>query len=280
MKEPTVLLVDNGSRRPDATLSLRRIAADLGSAVGCQVFPVSLLHSDRIPASELGGRPADLFAPFLRRQIEQGQRNFIVLPLFFGPSRALSAFIPEQVVALTEEFGAFRLEQADVLCPLPDGEPRLADILADHVAQAGTGAERVIVVDHGSPIPQVTAVREWLAAALRERLPASVEVDQAVMERREGPAYDFNGALLAERLDGMTGQVVLGMVFLAPGRHAGPGGDIAEICAEAESRNPGLRVTASALIGEHPGLIEILKDRLKAVEEGLASDDNRRSGAQ
>ena len=280
MHDPTIILVDNGSRRPGATLSLRRIAADLSAAVGHPVFPVSLQHSDRIPAGDLGGRPADLFTPFLRRQIQRGQRSFIVLPLFFGPSRALSAFIPEQVAALTDELGSFRLRQARVLCPLPAGEDRLADILADNVLRADADAERVVVVDHGSPVPQVTAVREWLAAALRARLPDSVEIDQAVMERREGRDYDFNGALLSERLDGVTGRVVLGMVFLSPGRHAGPGGDIAEICADAESRNPGLRVTPSALIGDHPGLIEILQDRLKVVRAELSGDAGWRRGAQ
>jgi sirohydrochlorin ferrochelatase len=167
------------------------------------------------------------------------------------------------------------VQQAEVLCPLPGGEPLLADILADNVAGCGP-ADRVIVVDHGSPIPQVTAVRSWLAAALRARLPDDVTVEEAVMERREGAAYDFNGDLLAERLGGLTGRVALAMVFVSPGRHAGPGGDIAEICATAEQANSGLTVTPSRLIGEHPGLVDLLAVRL---EEALDGGSARRAGS-
>ena len=53
-----------------------------------------------------------------------------------------------------------------------------------------------------------------------------------------------------------------------PGRHAGAGGDIAEICTAAEAANPGLKVTPTALVGEHPDLVEILQRRLDAVLGG------------
>jgi sirohydrochlorin ferrochelatase len=171
---PSILLVDNGSTRPAATLSLRRIAAGLSARIGQVVHAVSLQHADRIPPGELGGEEATILAPFLRRQLEAGQREFVALPLFFGRSRALTSFIPEQVAALQQEFGDFDLVQADVLSPLPGGEPRLADILADQVKRCTDGVpavpDRVIVVDHGSPIPEVTAVREAAVEALRSRL--------------------------------------------------------------------------------------------------------------
>ena len=174
MADPVVMLVDNGSTRAAATLSLRRIAAGLAAACGCPVYPVSLQHSDKIPSAELDGTPARVLPTFLREQLGQGRREFAVVPLFFGASRALTAFIPEQVERLSTEFGSFELRQADVLAPMPQGEPLLADILADHVARcaAQLGAEPncVVVVDHGSPLPEVTAVRAKLAMALRERL--------------------------------------------------------------------------------------------------------------
>lgn len=274
MADPVVMLVDNGSTRAAATLSLRRIAAGLAAACGCPVHPVSLQHSDKIPSAELEGTPARVLPTFLREQLGQGRREFVVVPLFFGPSRALTAFIPEQVERLSTEFGSFELRQADVLAPMPQGEPLLADILADHVARcaAQLGAEPncVVVVDHGSPLPEVTAVRAKLAMALRERLAGEIALGQAVMERRQGPEYDFNGQLLGDLLDacahGHPGAViVLAMMFISPGRHAGEGGDIAGICQAAIDRNPGLRVMVSPLVGEHPLLIDILKARLEAV---------------
>jgi sirohydrochlorin ferrochelatase len=271
--EPVIMLVDNGSRRAAATASLRAIAARLAEACGRPVHPVSLQHADKVPPDELGGRPAQVFTPFLREHLAAGEREFVVVPLFFGKSRALTSFIPEQVAELEQAFGPFVLRQADVLVPMPEGEPRLAEILAEHVAQcsAALGAEptRVVVVDHGSPLPEVTAVRAKVTMALRDKLAQRIALGQAVMERRQGAEYDFNGQLLGDLLDSYTAQdgqavVVLAMMFISPGRHAGPGGDIAEICREAMARNPGLRVQISPLIGEHPKLIEILRSRLEA----------------
>lgn len=270
MSEPVIALVDNGSTRAGASLSLRAIAASLTTACGRQVHPVSLQHADRIPAKQLDGRPALVLRDFLRQQLAQGERDFLVLPLFFGRSRALTSFIPEQVAALTDEFGTFSLRLADVLSPMPQGEPRLAEILADHVHQCSAGKlpDRVVVVDHGSPLPEVTAVRAQVVMSLRERLPEGVALGQAVMERRQGAEYDFNGQLLGDLLDTLAADkgatlVVLAMLFISPGRHAGPGGDIEEICRDAQLRNPGLEVCISPLVGEHPLLIEILEARLR-----------------
>lgn len=270
MTQPLKLLVDNGSTKPDATRSLRRIAAALSAAAGETVYPVSLQHADRIPAEQLDGEAALVFPAFLREQLLQGYRDFVAVPLFFGRSRALTSFIPGQVEKLAAGFGTFRLRQTGVLSPAPHGEPRLAQILAAHVADCttdlGRRPDRVIVVDHGSPLPEVTAVRETITATLRASLPEGVRVDQAVMERRSGREYDFNGSLLEEVLDAARAEtVVLAMLFISPGRHAGPGGDIAQICAAAMEKNSHLHVVASPLIGEHRLLIDILRDRLAEV---------------
>ncbi len=172
--------------------------------------------------------------------------------------------------ALGQDFGPFQLRLAPELCPLPVGEPRLTQILLDQIrATAAIRPEplqRVLLVDHGSPIPQVTAVRTWLAARLREHLGPTVSLDEAVMERRPGADYDFNGNLVELALRRLAAAdprtpVILALLFLSPGRHAGPGGDIANICARVEQEVPGFRVHPTPLVGTHPGLLEILAER-------------------
>lgn len=271
---PTLLLIDNGSRRAEAVRNLRRLAASLAARTGQAVHPVSLLHSDRIPAGQLDGHPAETLEPVLRRMLTQGVRDFILIPLFFGPSRALTRFVPETAAALSETFGPFALRIAPELCPLPDGEPRLVEILADHAERtfrlANAVSARVILVDHGSPIPEVTAVRSWLGERLAQRLGAQIAVEQAVMERRAGADYDFNGSLLETTLlrlanTDRTTAVILAMLFLSAGRHAGTGGDIAAIIERVTTAYPGFRVYPAPLVGSHPGLIDILCSRLQAM---------------
>ena len=270
MSTPTLLLVDNGSSRPESTLNLRRLAERLSETVGRRVHPVSLQHAHKIPPDALGGVAADTFHPFMAKRLAEGDRRFILLPLFFGPSRALSSFVPDQVTRLSAEFGAFELTQAQVLCPLPEGEPRLARILCDQLPPATTPQRRVILVDHGSPIPQVTAVRRYLAATLQPLLPPDSPLLEAVMERREGSEYDFNGELLEEVLlqaaqaDEQT-PIALSLLFMSPGRHAGSGGDIEAICQRVAKRHPELSIEISDLVGEHGGLIPILHDRLRSL---------------
>ncbi|MBK1720673.1 sirohydrochlorin chelatase [Thiocystis violacea] len=267
----TLLLVDNGSKRPESTLNLRRLAEEVSARLGETLHPISLLHSDQIPSDRLEGRSAETFAPALRRLIAQGCRDLVLVPLFFGPSRALTQYVPETAAEVAAELGRFELQIAPELCPLPAGEPRLADILIDQVQQTALAnalkAQRVVLVDHGSPIPQVTAVRRWLAEQLGQRLGSGVALEQAVMERRPGPDYDFNGPLLEDLLialaeaDART-PVLLSMLFLSAGRHAGAGGDIADICERVMAAHPGFRILTSPLVGDHPGLVEILAARM------------------
>lgn len=228
-----ILLIDNGSTQPNATLSLRAIAASLAEHIGEPVHPLSLLHSDRIPADALAGHAAETLEPFLRRRLTAGVRDLVILPLFFGPSRALTDFIPERLAPLRDAFGPFEARIARALCPLPEGEPALVEILLEQVRQTAAQERivpsRVILVDHGSPLPAVTEVRHWLGARLAERLGGAITLDEAVMERRPGAEYDFNGALLQTRLSDMAkadpaSPVILAMLFLSPGRMPDPMG--------------------------------------------------------
>lgn len=267
-----ICIVDNGSLKPTATLSLRKLAQQLSEASGQPVDAVSLQHAHKIPAQKLQGEPAQILVDYCRAQLQAGVREFLLIPLFFGLSRALTSFVPEQQAILEQEFGEFRLTLADTLYPLPQGDPRLAQILFEHIRQTGEAhglpAENLVLVDHGSPAPQVTEVREKISQQLKALLGDEVELSQAVMERRQGRQYDFNGQLLEDWLRevaaGGAKSAIVSMLFLQPGRHAGEGGDIEQICASVMQEYPGFEVAITPLVGEHPLLISILLSRLEA----------------
>ena len=266
-----ILLVDNGSLEPRATLALRALAERLGAALGQAVDPVSLLHSDRVPAARLGGRPAETLAPALERRARAGRYELLLVPLFFGPGAGVTSFLPRQVSALGARFPRLRVRAARCLVdPDASADGRVAGMIADHVTAAMTGCgapPAVILVDHGSPTPAVGAVRDHLAGQLAGRLGSDVRtVLAASMERRPGPAYAFNDPLLAQAFDRPgfgDGDVIVALQFLLPGRHAGPDGDIARICAAARRRHAGLRPAMTELVGAHPGLVDLLADRAR-----------------
>lgn len=271
-----VILLDNGSSQPNAVRQLRAIAKALARKTGRQIDPVSLRHSSKIPADRLDGRPADTLEPYFRRQLATGVRQFLIVPLFFGPSRAITKAVPELVRAIREEHPDMEVKVAEVLCPLPAGEPRLVEILAENLESgrpATVPPERLtILVDHGSPIPQVSDVRHWLAARLQGRL-TGAHVLEAAMERRAGSAYDFNGSLLEEILaqvaeENAPAEIALAMQFIGPGRHAGPGGDVERICNAITNRHPSLRIEITPLVGEHPLLVDILDSRINDATAG------------
>ena len=265
---PLTLLVDNGSLEPAATLALRGVAVRLSGRLGRTVAPVSLLHSSGIDPQALGGEPAEILFPGLERRLAAGQDDFILLPLFFGPSRALTEYLPENLARLREKFPALRLKIAPPLHAARDN--RLAQILARHVRDEldSSGTDRVALVDHGSPVEAVTAVRNELAQQVAGLLGSRVTaVAPASMERRAGPEYDFCKPLLANLLatpPWTDGRVLVAMQFLLPGRHAGPAGDVAEICRAAEAAHPGLKTRMTKLVAEHPLLLDILADRWRA----------------
>ncbi len=268
------LLIDNGSLRPEATLSLRELAETLGKACGRTVHPVSLLHADRVEPEQLGGERAWTFLPFLKHQLQLGNRDFRVVPLFLGPSRALTQYIPDQVAALEATEPGLHVRVAPCLCPADgSGDAAVTAILARALRatlrERGLTRPRVALVDHGSPVEAVTQVRNRMAARLAESLGAEAEaVAPCSMERREGEKYAFNEPLLEKLLrqrDWRESAVVVSMLFLQPGRHAGPGGDVAGICAGAEAESPALQTCRTPLLGEDPALIELLSERLRQV---------------
>jgi sirohydrochlorin ferrochelatase len=268
-----ILLVDNGSLEPAATLALRDLARRLSAQTGREILPVSLLHANKVSAEQLGGITAETIEPFLRAQAMVGETDFVVLPLFFGPSRAITEYLPGVVEKLCGEFPAISVRVASTL--FATGDETLARMLAERVREQLTAEftqgepVRVALVDHGSPVAAVTAVRDTLAKQLAVKLGSEVtEVAGCSMERRAGPEYDFNEPLLAKllaRAGWNTGPVIVAQLFLAPGRHAGPNGDIATICAAAATASPALRIARTAVLGPHPALLDLLANRLAQI---------------
>ena len=211
---PLCVLFDNGSLRPEATLNLRVIALRLQAAIGVTVCPVSLLHSSAIAPGALGGLPAKILEPALRAWLQAGGSDILLLPLFFGPSAALTEYVPQCLEQLRREFPAISVR-----------------------------------------------LGRWLVDPRNSR-----DIRLASMERRSGPEYDFCEPLLAavlRRAEFARGHVVVARQFFSPGRHAGPAGDIADICKAAEQERPGLKTHLTGLMGGDPRLIEVLADRYR-----------------
>ncbi len=274
-----VFLSDNGSLRPEVWRNLSRVAAALQDRIGVRVRPASVLHSNRIPPAALGGERAVIFEEALREERDAGWERFCVLPFFIGPTRAITQYLPRVIDRVLERRERARgtISSAPFIYPgasLDDG--LLLDLLERRtrgiIEQECEHQPPVILVDHGSPEPAVTAVRDKLAERLSERVrDVAPVVIPASMERRAGAEYDFNEPLLAtalRRKPCASGTVVLIPLFLAPGRHAGAGGDIPVICSAAEAENPELRIARADLLGVGDTIVEILAARFQMWREG------------
>jgi sirohydrochlorin ferrochelatase len=247
-----ILLVDNGSYEPAATLALRGLAQEVSKLIGQPVLPVSTMHSTKIDPALLGGDPAVIFEGAVAQAKADGIDELVVLPLFIGPSRAITEYLPK--VFADAQPGAMKLSIREPLFG-----PELQSMLVDNLKSTGwtKGSGTVLLCDHGSPIPEVTRCRNFFASAIRTEL--GLKDDELIacsMERRDGPEYDFNKPLLEDALQQAKGEAVILMLFLLPGRHAGGDGDVATIAKEHAPQ--GLRWKLSPLLGTHPALPALL----------------------
>jgi len=278
-----VALVDNGSLKPEATLSLRRLAAALEAEAAqrgqnLKVSAVSARFADRIPARDLEGQEAETLPGWLQRLAATGKRQrVLLLPLLIGPSNTITKTMPGAARAVT----SLEVELAPplvclcpaLLAPGASGAAEVAGMLVDRLmdtgcaagggdAPGGNGAlHRVLLCDHGSPTAQVAAAREAVRVELQRRL--GLDVAGCCMERREGPDFDFNGPLLEDALLALpTGaRASVALLFLQEGRHAGPGGDIATIIIGVMEKRPDLQVATTQVLAGHPALVELLLRR-------------------
>jgi len=252
-----VALVDNGSLAPAAHAALRAAAAAIAAGAGSAVAAVSWKHSNRIDPRQLAGGAALTLGPWVRAHVATGEREFLFVPYFISPQGAIGTSLRRDLETLQAETGGFEFSFADGL-----SVPTLARIVADQatatMAARGLRQAEVIVVDHGGPSERSAAVRDAVADAVAPLVSPSL-VTAASMETPDGPGFAFNRPLLADVLAGADGPVVIAPLFLSPGRHAGPDGDLARI---ARAAAPGRACHFAPLVGAHRLAAEALTGAL------------------
>jgi hypothetical protein len=256
-----VALLDNGSLEPAAHLNLRAVAATLSQETGTPVHAVSWKHSDRIAAAELGGTPAWTLAAFVRGMHALGQRDFIFVPFFISAQGAIGSALRGDLEKLQAELGGFEFRFTASLATREVLAPIVATRIREKISAASLRRPAVVLVDHGGPSPISAALRDEMATRVRALLHTEiVSISAASMEGSHPP-------LLAEQLLAPAlaqTDVVVALLFLSPGRHAGPDGDVARICSDS-----GVRCHLTDLVGNHPLASETfaaaLRDTLSTV---------------
>jgi len=222
--------------------------------------------------------------PFLKAKRKEGIDSFMIVPLFFGHSAAIYEYVPQRLRELREGWPELEMRLAPCMVDLDDPTNTdvaeiLAEIVRKKVAEERLMNPGITLVDHGTPRIAVNLVRNFVANQLSELLEADENIGSVVassMERREGDEYAFNEPLLENLLGtpGFDRDVILSMLFISPGRHAGPNGDIAEICEEAEKEESSLKTYMSDLFATHPGSIDVLAKRFhQGIESAPVVDE-------
>lgn len=250
-----VALIDNGSLEPAAHRNLRSVAHALSARTNVNVRAVSWKHSDRIADGDLDGIPAWTLAPFIRSLVALGQREFVFVPFFISAQGAIGSALRRDLDALSREAGGFELTFTDGLVD----RGVVPVIVAARIRFAATQRKLlfppVVVVDHGGPSASSAALRDRLTDEIRELL--GREVGPVVAASMEGA----HGPLLAEQLQQPKfnqGDVLVAPLFLSPGRHAGPAGDLETICRASSAR-----CHLTELVGTHPLAIDALAGALR-----------------
>jgi len=256
-----VALVDNGSLEPAAQRNLRAVAAALSARTGVPVRPVSWKHSDRFPANALDDTPAWTLDAFLRASVALDQRAFVFVPFFISAQGAIGSALQRDIETLQRSLGGFEFQFTEGLADR-GVIPAIAAAQIRETARTHSLVQPpVIVVDHGGPSTASAHLRDALAGHI------AAELGRAIGPLAAASMEGVHPPLLAEQLraPGFAGRaVVIAPLFLSPGRHAGPDGDIAQICAAS-----GVRCHITGLVGTHPLAIDALAAALQPALAGL-----------
>lgn len=268
-----VALLDNGSLEPAAHRNLRAVAAALTQRTGVSVRAVSWKHSDRITPELLDDTPAWTLAPFIRAMFALGQREFVFVPFFISAQGAIGSALRADLEKLQRELSlppgsdltaasatpTFDFTFTDGLAARDAIPTIVADRIRTTLAAARLVRPPVIVVDHGGPSATSASLRDELTAAIRDTLESEVgPIAAASMEGLHPPL--LAGQLRAPAFAGRD--ILIAPLFLSPGRHAGPDGDIARICAAAKADTQ-TRCHLTDLVGTHPLAVDTLAAALR-----------------
>jgi len=119
----------------------------------------------------------------------------------------------------------------------------------------------ILVIAHGSRLEEANADLAWLAGAIQQRCPDTL-VELAYLEIAE-PDILTAGTRCVDQ--GAT-RVVLLPYFLSPGRHAAQ--HLSEYRDELSLRFPTVTFELRQPLGRHPGLVDVVIDRLSPGEPG------------
>jgi len=230
----TIALLDNGSLEPAAHRNLRAVAAAIAQRVGVDVHAVSWKHSDRIPASALDGAGGVTLGPWLRGRLAAGEHDFLFVPFFISAQGAIGSALRRDLELWRREPGGFEFTFTEGLAARGALPGIVAGRIRETIAARGLRRPAVIVVDHGGPSADSAALRNRIADAVRADL--GREIGALAAASMEGAEHPHNRPLLAEQLAAAgfdRGDVVIAPLFLSPGRHAGPDGDLARIARAA-----------------------------------------------
>ena len=249
-----VALIDNGSLEAAAHLNLRTVAAQLSTRCHLKVHAVSWKHSDLIEPAALGGAAAWTLAAFVRAMTALGQREFVFVPFFISAQGAVGSALRRELEQLQREPRGFDFVFTSGLAAANAIPGIAAARIRETLAAQALSRPAIIVVDHGGPSPASARLRDDLTTRIRSELGGEIgRIAAASMEGHHPP-------LLADLLHTpgfIDTAVVVAPLFLSPGRHAGPEGDIATICRASRSR-----CHLTGLLGTHPDAVDSLATAL------------------
>jgi sirohydrochlorin ferrochelatase len=113
----------------------------------------------------------------------------------------------------------------------------------------------ILIVDHGSRLPEANELLEAVAARVRERLP-----DRLVRTAH----LDLAAPAIPEAIDACAaegaGEIVLAPWFLSPGSHTAR--DLPRLAQEGAQRHPGVRIACAEPLGFDERLVDVLLQRI------------------